>query len=136
MCSMQSTVHEYRFPLWAVRVSDFLRMSGPPEPHDVLQERGMLHEWYPGMFVIFVSHQWLSALHPDPQGQQVKVLQDALHGIIDGSLRIHEDLLTWGDERSLSAKTRRHIAEGFLFFDSWLSSGWLLLNFVSFPTSL
>ena len=26
--------------------------------------------WYPGMFVIFVSHQWLSSVHPDPSGHQ------------------------------------------------------------------
>jgi hypothetical protein len=27
---------------------------------------------------IFVSHQWLSAKHPDPKGLQFRVLQDAL----------------------------------------------------------
>ena len=92
-------------------------MSGPPEPHGVLQERGLLHQWYPGMFLIFVSHQWLSINHPDPEGQQVRVLQEALRSIISGALHVHEDLITWTDERELSAKMRWHIAEGFLFFD-------------------
>lgn len=30
------------------------------------------------MFVIFVSHQWLGHVHPDPAGEQMQVLRDAL----------------------------------------------------------
>ena len=114
---MQATVHECRFPLWAVKVSDFLEMTGPPLAHHMLQEKGLLHEWYPGMFLIFVSHQWLSVSHPDTQGQQVKVLQEALVNMINGSLHVHEDLLTWTDEKGLSPKMRQHISEGYIFFD-------------------
>ena len=115
--STQSTVHQCQFPLWAVKVSDFLQMRGPPESHNVLQEKGLLHQWYPGMFVVFISHQWLSAAHPDPQGQQVEVLRDALQGLVDGSLHVHEAIIVQLEETSLSASTRRHIAEGFIFFD-------------------
>ncbi|CAE7270046.1 unnamed protein product [Symbiodinium pilosum] len=114
---MHVGAHWYRA---MVRVADFLRMSGPPEPHNVLQEQGLLHQWYPGMFVIFVSHQWLSSGHPDPQGKQVEVLQKALRGIIDGSLQVTEDIVSRSDDKSLSSDTRRHIADGFLFFD-WFS---------------
>ena len=31
-----------------------------------------------GMFVIFISHQWLGTSHPDPLGQQMAVLRSAL----------------------------------------------------------
>ncbi|CAE7279134.1 unnamed protein product, partial [Symbiodinium necroappetens] len=116
-CSLQSTIHTCRFPLWAVKVSDFLEMRGPPRPHHLLQEEGLLHEWFPGMFVIFTSHQWLSSTHPDPQGQQMAVLQKALRGMIDGSLQVHEDIVSRSDDMNLSNTIRQHIAEGFLFFD-------------------
>ncbi|CAE7633897.1 ANKHD1 [Symbiodinium sp. CCMP2592] len=116
-CSLQSTIHTCRFPLWAVKVSDFLEMQGPPRPHHLLQEEGLLHEWFPGMFVIFTSHQWLSSTHPDPQGQQMEVLQKALRGMIDGSLQVHEDLVARSTDMNLSNTIRQHIAEGFLFFD-------------------
>ena len=75
-------------------------------------------EWFPGMFVIFTSHQWLSSTHPDPQGQQMEVLQKALRGMIDGSLQVHEDIVSRSDDMNLSNTIRQHIAEGFLFFDS------------------
>ena len=44
-------------------------MNGHPQAHSFLKE-DLLHEWKPGMFVIFVSHQWLSKMHPDPDGHQ------------------------------------------------------------------
>ena len=69
------------------------------------------------MFVIFVSHQWLSYAHPDPRGEQVEVLQEALRGVIDGTLQVTEDTVSRTDDMNLSANTRRHIANGFIFFD-------------------
>ncbi len=30
------------------QVSDFVQMTGPPEPHHILREKGLLHEWQPG----------------------------------------------------------------------------------------
>ena len=38
--------------MYVVKVSDFLQMRGVPEPHHVLKQKGLLHEWQPGMFVI------------------------------------------------------------------------------------
>lgn len=31
-----------------LQVSDFVQMTGPPEPHHILREKGLLHEWQPG----------------------------------------------------------------------------------------
>ena len=67
--------------------------------------------------MIFVSHQWLSYTHPDPQGQQVEVLRKTLAGLIDGSLHVTEEVVALTDEMTMSANTRRHIANGYLFLD-------------------
>ena len=69
---------------------------------------------------IFVSHQWLSSVHPDPEGEKVKHLQQTLLGLIDGSLPVAEDIVSRSDDKSLSPNVRRRIADGFLFFD-WFS---------------
>ena len=117
VASAEPTIHECLYPLWAVKVSDFLEMSGKPEAHHVLLERGLLYQWFPGMFLIFISHQWLSSLHPDPQGQQVEVLQKMLRGIIDGSLHVHEGIESRTQNQRLSSTTRRQIRDGFIFLD-------------------
>lgn len=49
----QNAVHEYLFPMYVVKVLDFLQMKGAPEPHHVLRQKGLLHEWQPGMFATF-----------------------------------------------------------------------------------
>jgi len=33
------------YPMYLIRVSDFLEMNGIPEPHHVLKRRGLLHIW-------------------------------------------------------------------------------------------
>lgn len=45
-----------------------------------------------GMFVLFISHQWLGSAHPDPQGAQLSVLRIALQRMVDGVLAVEEDL--------------------------------------------
>lgn len=111
------------------QVRDFLAMTGPAEPHDVLLEQGLLHQWQPGaaltvgrpepnrcktngklletraeeppkacavafrgMFVLFVSHQWLGLAHPDPLGLQLEVLRKALRRVLQGTLTVEEDM--------------------------------------------
>ena len=52
-------------------------------PHQELLDDGSLVEYTPDMGkAIFVSHQWLSGTHPDPECQQLKVLQDALRNLL------------------------------------------------------
>ena len=73
-----------------------------------------------GMFVIFVSHQWLGATHPDPRGKQLAVLRASLRGIIDGSLHIEGDLISLIKGRprlELPNTTRKDVQNGFLFLD-------------------
>ena len=42
--------------------------------------------------VLFISHQWLGARAPDPSGQQLLVLRQALKRFMDKSLLVEEDL--------------------------------------------
>ena len=86
-------------------------MEGAPESHDVLKERGLLHEWKAGMFAIFVSHQWLGRQHPDPNGEQVAVLRQMLQGLINGSLTVAGDLVssTYGQGKRLTSETRKQV---------------------------
>ncbi|CAE7271006.1 unnamed protein product [Symbiodinium microadriaticum] len=112
-------VHESFFPMYLVKVSDFLAMEGVPESHDRLKQRGLLHEWNASMYTIFVSHQWLGRKHPDPTGEQVSVLRTALKRFIDGSLMIDLDVVstTHGQENRFTPQTRQQVETGFLFFD-------------------
>ncbi|CAK9114344.1 Serine/threonine-protein phosphatase 6 regulatory ankyrin repeat subunit B (PP6-ARS-B) (Serine/threonine-protein phosphatase 6 regulatory subunit ARS-B) (Ankyrin repeat domain-containing protein 44) [Durusdinium trenchii] len=115
----KSWVHEMSFPMYLVKISDFLQMRGTPKDHAFLLQEDLLHQWQPGMFVLFVSHQWLSRLHPDPGGQQMEVLRLALEGLMDGSLRLSLDgyWVFFVDETHTTHELRTRLPEGYLWFD-------------------
>lgn len=70
-------------PMWVVKVEDVLAMTGPLRPHHILKAEGLLEEWDRKMFTIFVSHQWLSCKHPDPNGAKLQVLQGRPFVLVD-----------------------------------------------------
>ncbi|CAK9105979.1 unnamed protein product [Durusdinium trenchii] len=76
------------------------------------------------MRCIFVSHQWVANSHPDPDGQQLLVLQEALQNIIDGKLAVSMDLASHLQGLQTSApsaeKTSALMREAFLWLD-WFS---------------
>ena len=115
--SPEEWVHEILFPMYVLKVSDFLQMSGRPKAHSFLKD--MLHVWKPGMFVIFVSHQWLSKKHPDPSGYQSEVLRSALQGLTDGSLRLALDghWVFFADERKTTSELQSRIPEAYIWLD-------------------
>eukprot|EP00435_Cladocopium_sp_Y103_P002024 s1300_g1.t1 len=126
LCSGEKPpVHVCRFPMYVMKVSDFLEMEGPPEPHDILVEKNVLHIREPGMFVLFVSHQWLGSEHPDPTGQQLSVLRCALRRMLSGRLSVEEDLtsmtpdarLAHGSIKKISPEQVQQIGNGYLFLD-------------------
>lgn len=100
--------------MYVVKVSDFLKMDGAPEPHHVLQEKGLLHEWQPEMFVIFISHQWLGTKFPDPSGHQLAQLRVALRRLMDKSLKVEADLTRMDLGEAISYG---QVADGYLFLD-------------------
>ena len=113
------SVHKRQFPLSVLKVSDFLQMQGRLDCHQVLKGQGLLHEWQIGMFVIFISHQWLGNRHPDPTGQRADVLRAGLKGLIDGSLQVVPPIIgmIYGQAPKLAPQTAKQIEEGYIFMD-------------------
>ena len=77
-----------------------------------------MHFISPGMFTIFLSHQWLGRKHPDPTGVQLGVFKEVLRQVINGSLRIENDMISQMQTQSISANKAIHcLATGFVFLD-------------------
>ena len=114
--------HARPFPMWVVSVSDVLGMSPPVQPHEEVLKSGqaVLHE--PGFHTIFISHQWLGRHHPDADGRQFQVLQQALGGCISGKLLKECDLVQrfWTGNRMLSSDERLAVRDGYVWLD-WFS---------------
>ena len=130
MCSgsgpqkLEASVEDYDgdgwlFPMYVVKVSDFLKMKGVPEPHHVLKQKGLLHTWQPGMFTIFVSHQWLGREHADPAGEHMSLLREVLQKLVDGSQQVQEDMVSayYGRHVSMSKYVSKQLPEGYIFYD-------------------
>ena len=58
------------------------------QPHQVLLEKRLVREWSSIMHgrTIFVSHEWLGWLHPDPNGEQLTALKRILWRLINGEV--------------------------------------------------
>ena len=91
-----------------------------PQAFEELLEAGVLVDFDESMGkAIFVSHQWLSTHHPDPDGQQLKVLQDALKNLLADRSRISTSVVTeifYGQSPTPSAKDLR-TTPLFLWYD-------------------
>ena len=91
-------------PMWVIQVKDVLEMTGTMQPHQVLKAQGLLEIWRVTMFTLFVSHQWLSFHHPDPNGEQLKVLQLVLRKLIAKQLTIQGNV--WSEYSASKARTK------------------------------
>eukprot|EP00397_Hematodinium_sp_SG-2012_P007069 GEMP01007111.1.p1 GENE.GEMP01007111.1~~GEMP01007111.1.p1 ORF type:complete len:620 (+),score=123.95 GEMP01007111.1:40-1899(+) len=72
-------------PMWCVPLTTLLRMTSV-ESHEELMRRDELVMHNPGddAPVMFISHQWLSPIHPDPGNCQLYVLQKAILNLLTG----------------------------------------------------
>jgi len=64
------------------------------EVHQELKTRGFLTRWQDAPSdseIIFVSHEWLSWAHPDPKGEQLRVLCRVLEKLKSGELNTEMD---------------------------------------------
>ncbi|CAK9099320.1 Ankyrin-2 (ANK-2) (Ankyrin-B) (Brain ankyrin) (Non-erythroid ankyrin) [Durusdinium trenchii] len=103
--------------MWVVKVEHLLKMRERFRPHQTLKAEGLLEKWSPKMFTIFVSHQWLGRHHPDPNGEQLRVLQGCLSNLIARKLKIETDvLLQWNGGRLTEAELRQ-IRDAYLWLD-------------------
>lgn len=76
--------------MYVLPMHHFLALKGIVSHQELLAE-GRLVE-YRGQDVIFVSHQWCSPSHPDPNFEQLPVLQQALRNMGDGKVEACGDL--------------------------------------------
>ena len=74
------------FPMYTVPMDVLLQMK-EVRTYEGMLESGSLVEFEEQMGqAMFVSHQWLSIHHPDPDAEQLRTLQRALNNIL--SLRM------------------------------------------------
>ena len=80
------------FPMYTVPVLELLRMM-QVRPHEELKSKGVLELFEDSMGIAaFVSHQWLSIEHPDPEGKQMRVFQDALRNMMYENTTLYPDV--------------------------------------------
>jgi ankyrin repeat protein len=78
-------VPEY-YKMYLISVPDLLKLERLL-PHQQMKAKGLLHEWTEEMDdkkVLFVSHEWLAWDQPDPEAEQLRVLQNVLRRLQDG----------------------------------------------------
>ncbi|CAE8728123.1 unnamed protein product [Polarella glacialis] len=76
------------FPMYVVRMNDFLEMQAVL-PHEELRAQGLLVLYTKQLGpALFISHQWCRSHHPDPDFEQMKVLQAALRNILSGEVKL------------------------------------------------
>lgn len=82
----------------------------------------MLCRWQPGMYIVFVSHEWLGRAHPDPSGYQLQTLRSLLRKIIEGSVAVEADIysIVNGKQDKLSRSEQSQLANGYIWLD-WFS---------------
>eukprot|EP00439_Symbiodinium_sp_Y106_P033238 s1911_g3.t7 len=82
------------FPMYTVAADVLLKMTRV-EPHEMLKARGELVVFSDDLGkAAFVSHQWLSKDHPDPDFKQMRTLQSALKRILNSSGSVSLDFVT------------------------------------------
>ena len=108
-----------QFPMYTIPLATLLEMT-KIEPHEVLMEKGLLAEFRKSIGkAVFVSHQWVETDHPDPDCQQLRILQGAFKKLLAGHWQtIPVDLVSEGMNHSKPLPTSELLAEPlFLWYD-------------------
>ncbi len=87
-----------KFPMYVVSLQNVLKMTDV-RCHQQLLEDGILTTMGDSGKAMLLSHQWVSQHHPDPHGKQLKVFQDAMKNLLDGS--IAPNYSAWAELMSL-----------------------------------
>ena len=82
------------FPLYTVRLQVLLAME-KLIPHERLMEEDQLVEFTNSLGqAAFVSHQWVTPEHPDPEFVQMRVFQEALKNMMSRGKWVHTSFET------------------------------------------
>ncbi|CAE7612727.1 ANKRD44 [Symbiodinium microadriaticum] len=86
--SNRSFLDHVSFPMYTVP-AEFLLQMKHLKTHEEMLQVGALVEFSTDLGrAMFVSHEWLSNRHPDPNAEQLQILQQALRNIASGSSNI------------------------------------------------
>lgn len=83
-----------QYPMYTAALSAVLAMTAVRSHEELLVDGLIVHFTRALGKAMFVSHQWGSYRHADPDGRQFRVLQDALSNLLAGTARVSPDLLT------------------------------------------
>lgn len=112
------------FPMWVISIKTFLEMKdGPPQSFQELFDEGKVIKWEPGMYVVFVSHEWVGMGKADPEGKQLSVLRQALKNVMSGNITVEFDAMTQVAlhiDETFTAEEQARLADGYLWFD-WMA---------------
>ena len=94
----ESTATPLRHDMWLITLETVLMLYGKSgrvmDVHQELKREDFLVNWRDtpsDAEIIFVSHEWLSWAHPDPDGDQLRVLCRVLERLRDGELDTEMD---------------------------------------------
>ena len=78
---------EMTYGMYVMSIANLLDLE-QMQPHQVLLKKGLVREWSPWMHgrIIYVSHEWLGWLHPDPTGEQFTALKRILWRLMNGEV--------------------------------------------------
>jgi len=75
------------FPMMVMNMSTFMGLKRMASYEDMIKDK-LVFEWKPDMGkVFFLSHQWTSFDHPDPEGEQLEVVQGFLAKVGEGKIK-------------------------------------------------
>jgi ankyrin repeat protein len=95
-----STATPIQHEMWLISLETVLMLYGKDshgqvmDVHQELKKRGFLTRWHDvtsDSEIVFVSHEWLSWAHPDPEGNQLRVLCRVLERLKKGGLNTDLD---------------------------------------------
>lgn len=109
------------YPMFVVQAGTVVGMAAI-EPHQVLRARGMAVDFQHklGAVAFFVSHEWCGRSHPDPHGEQFRILQSSLAMAISGKLRIEMDLISvveFSLKSTVRARDFTGLADWYMWYD-------------------
>lgn len=108
--------------MWVISAENLLQLDSF-KPHQELQAAGLLELHDPehrDARVTFVSHEWSSFDHPDPQNAQLHSLQQMILGIRDGSIQLRHDMNSYfrpAMTRPVSLQELKGIPKGYFWID-------------------
>ena len=74
--------YQMEFPMYTVSLEELMKMEAV-RPHERLMEEDVLVEFETNKGnAAFISHQWISGEHPDPDFKQMRIMQEAVKNIL------------------------------------------------------